>query len=93
MYDHGTDPVVLEDVALSQVLNYGPQGPHDVPMQPPGVQCPLIHDMVPPMGSHPGMPPSMGMDPCPIGPPPLMMIPPPNMGKLELSISFRKFCI
>jgi len=25
-YDHGTDPVVLEDVALSRVLSFGPHG-------------------------------------------------------------------
>lgn len=90
MYDHGSDAVVLEDVALSQVLTYGPQGPHDVPLQPPGVQCPLMHDMVPPMNSLPNMPPPMGMDHCPVGPPPLMVMqgppplvmrPPPNMGK------------
>ncbi|KAK6645014.1 hypothetical protein RUM43_001290 [Polyplax serrata] len=88
LYDHGTDPVVLEDVALSQVLTYGPHGPPDVPMQPPGVPHPLIHDMVPPMGSLPRMPPPMGMDHCPMGPPPLMVMqgppplvmrPPPNM--------------
>lgn len=26
LYDHGTDPVVLEDVALSRVLTFGPHG-------------------------------------------------------------------
>lgn len=34
-YDHGTDPVVLEDVALSRVLTFGPhtaQTPGTVPV-------------------------------------------------------------
>ncbi|XP_031776824.1 RNA-binding protein 26 isoform X2 [Nasonia vitripennis] len=31
-YDHGTDPVVLEDVALSRVLTFGPQAPGAVPV-------------------------------------------------------------
>ncbi|XP_011301851.1 RNA-binding protein 26 isoform X2 [Fopius arisanus] len=40
-YDHGTDPVVLEDVALSRVLTFGPHGaqaPSTVPV--PAVQEP-----------------------------------------------------
>lgn len=31
-YDHGTDPVVLEDVSLSRVLSFGPQAPGTVPV-------------------------------------------------------------
>ncbi|KAJ8688500.1 hypothetical protein QAD02_024295 [Eretmocerus hayati] len=41
-YDHGSDPVVLEDVALTQVLTYGPHGgqagPGGMPVPPDAVQ-------------------------------------------------------
>lgn len=35
-YDHGNDPVVLEDVALSRVLAFGPNHPPSHPLAPPG---------------------------------------------------------
>ncbi|KAJ9594957.1 hypothetical protein L9F63_013741, partial [Diploptera punctata] len=35
-YDHGNDPVVLEDVALTQVLNFNPNHPPAHPLVPPG---------------------------------------------------------
>jgi hypothetical protein len=35
-YDHGNDPVVLEDVALSHVLAFGPNRPPSHPLAPPG---------------------------------------------------------
>lgn len=62
-YDHGVDPVVLEDTALSHVLTFGPNGaPVVAPGGAPGVDGPpppgppgLMHPgamMVP--GMHPG---------------------------------------
>ncbi|XP_066991429.2 RNA-binding protein 26 isoform X2 [Anabrus simplex] len=35
-YDHGNDPVVLEDVALSRVLSFGPNAASTHPIPPPG---------------------------------------------------------
>ncbi|PNF30064.1 hypothetical protein B7P43_G05352 [Cryptotermes secundus] len=42
-YDHGNDPVVLEDVALSHVLAFGPNHPPSHPLAPPstGPSAPL----------------------------------------------------
>lgn len=99
-YDHGADPVVLEDLALSQVLNTNFQGPPNLPLGPPGVPRPPMHDLHgPPMGHMPGMPPPPGVGPMPMGPPPHMMMqtppplmrPPPNMGKHVRTRNFFKF--
>lgn len=55
-YDHGVDPVVLEDSALSGVLTFAPNGApiNDMPPQmmgPPGLghmpPRPLMHDQAP----------------------------------------------
>lgn len=50
-YDHGNDPVVLEDVALSHVLAFGPNHPPSHPLAPPstGPSAPLN----PPSSSQP----------------------------------------
>lgn len=53
-YDHGTDPVVLEDVALSRMLNFG----HGAPV--PGA-VPVTAPAEPPpgpngTGPHPHLP-------------------------------------
>jgi RNA-binding protein 26 len=45
-YDHGTDPVVLEDVPLSRVLTFGPHG-----AQAPGSVPVVAVPEVPPPGS------------------------------------------
>ncbi|KAL0099310.1 hypothetical protein PUN28_020108 [Cardiocondyla obscurior] len=64
-YDHGTDPVVLEDVTLSRVLSFGPHGtqapgtvPVTVPEPPQG-----------PNGNPPPPPPHL----------PLTNLPPPHL--------------
>lgn len=100
-YDHGNDPVVMEDLALTQVLMFGPQGPPSMPLAPPGVPRPLLQDFVPPMsGPMPGMPPPPGVSPLPnaLPPgmmmhasPPLMMRPPANMGTFALKTVGRTF--
>lgn len=43
-YDHGVDPVVLEDTALTRVLTFGPQGPNGAP----GVEGPPVPALLPP---------------------------------------------
>lgn len=76
-YDHGTDPVVLEDVALSRVLTFGPHGP-----QAPGT-VPVSSIPEPPPGPNGNAPPPHL---------PLASLPPPhlrnqhhsNMGKYLL---------
>ncbi|XP_021927945.1 RNA-binding protein 26-like isoform X3 [Zootermopsis nevadensis] len=50
-YDHGNDPVVLEDVALSRVLAFGPNHPPSHPLVPPGTGPPT--PLNPPGGSQP----------------------------------------
>jgi len=77
-YDHGTDPVVLEDVALSRVLSFGPHG-----AQAPGT-VPVATVPEPPQGPN-GNPPPQHL--------PLASLPPPhlrnhhsNMGMLHLVI-------
>ncbi|XP_015588872.1 RNA-binding protein 26 isoform X2 [Cephus cinctus] len=64
LYDHGTDPVVLEDVALSRVLTFGPHGP-----QTPGtVPVPSVPE--PPPGPNGNAPPPHL---------PLASLPPPHL--------------
>ncbi|XP_046476145.1 RNA-binding protein 26 isoform X5 [Neodiprion pinetum] len=63
-YDHGTDPVVLEDVALSRVLNFGPHGP-----QAPGT-VPVSSVPEPPPGPNGNAPPPHL---------PLASLPPPHL--------------
>ena len=68
-YDHGTDPVVLEDVALSRVLTFGPHGaqaPGAVPVAA-GPEAPPGPGGVGPNGNAP--PPHM----------PLASLPPPHL--------------
>lgn len=62
-YDHGTDPVILEDVALS-VLNFGPHG-----AQGPGT-VPVGTVSEPPQGPN-GNPPPPHL--------PLTTLPPPHL--------------
>lgn len=91
-YDHGKDPVVLEDVALSQVFSFGPQGPPNLSIAPPGIPRP-VHDIGPPLGMPPGLPPppGVGLPMCPPhmmmqAPPPMVMRPPPNLGKFLVKL-------
>ncbi|KAG7214031.1 hypothetical protein KM043_001398 [Ampulex compressa] len=63
-YDHGTDPVVLEDVALSRVLTFGPHT-----AQAPGT-VPVTAVPVPPPGPNGNAPPPHL---------PLASLPPPHL--------------
>lgn len=63
-YDHGTDPVVLEDVSLSRVLTFTPHGP-----QAPGT-VPVNTVPEPPQGPN-GNPPPPHL--------PLSTLPPPHL--------------
>ncbi|XP_012539229.1 RNA-binding protein 26 isoform X3 [Monomorium pharaonis] len=63
-YDHGTDPVILEDVALSRVLSFGPHG-----AQGPGT-VPVAAVSEPPQGPN-GNPPPPHL--------PLTTLPPPHL--------------
>ncbi|KAK0166786.1 hypothetical protein PV327_004270 [Microctonus hyperodae] len=63
-YDHGTDPVVLEDVALSRVLTFGPHG-----AQAPGT-VPVTAVPEPPPGHNGNAPPPHL---------PLASLPPPHL--------------
>lgn len=63
-YDHGTDPVVLEDVGLSGVLTFAPHGP-----QAPGA-VPVATVPEPPQGPN-GNPPPPHL--------PLASLPPPHL--------------
>ncbi|XP_011866320.1 PREDICTED: RNA-binding protein 26 isoform X2 [Vollenhovia emeryi] len=63
-YDHGTDPVVLEDVALSRVLSFGPHS-----AQAPGT-VPVATVPEPPQGPN-GNPPPPHL--------PLASLPPPHL--------------
>ncbi|XP_011697838.1 PREDICTED: RNA-binding protein 26 isoform X1 [Wasmannia auropunctata] len=63
-YDHGTDPVVLEDVALSRVLSFGPHS-----AQAPGT-VPVSTVPEPPQGPN-GNPPPPHL--------PLASLPPPHL--------------
>ncbi|XP_020299907.1 RNA-binding protein 26 isoform X2 [Pseudomyrmex gracilis] len=63
-YDHGTDPVVLEDVALTRVLSFGPHG-----AQAPGT-VPVATVPEPPQGPN-GNPPPPHL--------PLASLPPPHL--------------
>ncbi|KAF5283114.1 hypothetical protein FQA39_LY17421 [Lamprigera yunnana] len=49
-YDHGVDPVVLEDTALTRVLTFGPNGTPLNEAPPPMIPPPII-----PGPGHPGM--------------------------------------
>ncbi|XP_011499699.1 PREDICTED: RNA-binding protein 26 [Ceratosolen solmsi marchali] len=67
-YDHGTDPVVLEDVPLSRVLTFGPHG-----AQAPGAV---------PVVAVPEVPPPGGAGPNGNAPPPhlpIASLPPPHL--------------
>lgn len=66
-YDHGTDPVVLEDVALSRVLTFG--GPHGAGGQAPGT-VPVAAAQNPPAGPN-GNTPQQHL--------PLANLPPPHL--------------
>ncbi|XP_076163157.1 zinc finger protein swm isoform X2 [Ptiloglossa arizonensis] len=63
-YDHGTDPVVLEDVALSRVLTFGPHS-----AQAPGT-VPVTAVPEPPQGPNGNAPPQHL---------PLASLPPPHL--------------
>ncbi|EZA62685.1 RNA-binding protein 26 isoform X2 [Ooceraea biroi] len=63
-YDHGTDPVVLEDLTLSRVLSFGPHG-----TQTPGA-VPVATVPEPPQGPN-GNPPPPHL--------PLASLPPPHL--------------
>lgn len=65
LYDHGTDPVVLEDVALSRVLTFGPHGPP----APNTVPVPPTADVIPPGPNGNAPPPHL----------PLASLPPPHL--------------
>lgn len=66
-YDHGTDPVVLEDVSLSRVLTFGPHGP-----APPGTVPVVAVPEAPPGTIGPnGNPPPPHL--------PLASLPPPHL--------------
>lgn len=67
-YDHGIDPVVLEDVALSRVLTFGPHGPQ----APTGVPNAAIPEAPPgPTGGPNGNAPPTHL--------PLASLPPPHL--------------
>ncbi|KAL5011442.1 hypothetical protein ScPMuIL_009993 [Solemya velum] len=79
-FDHGLDPVVVEDVAIRNVI---PNFPHEPP--PPGVPGPPPRPSGPPlpkfMPPAPGMPP-LHRPPMNIPPPPLHMGAPPPHAQL-----------
>ncbi|KAL2730703.1 RNA-binding protein 26 isoform X1 [Vespula squamosa] len=75
-YDHGTDPVVLEDVALSRVLTFGPHS-HQAPGTVPVTAVPD-----PPPGPNGNAPPPHL---------PLASLPPPHLRNQHHSNMGRKY--
>ena len=82
-FDHGNDPVVIDDVSLPNVLQLNqngppppPSGPPSLPVihqRPPGPGQPMLGPRGPPIsGQRPPMPPLGPMGPRPMigGPPP-----------------------
>lgn len=55
-FDHGMDPVVLEDSALTRVLTYAPNGTNVPDVTPPMLNPPIIgpaHPIMHPMNQRP----------------------------------------
>lgn len=89
-FDHGVDPVVLEDTALTKVLSYAPNGAPIMDVPPPILAPPIIgaagHPMMHQMNPRPLPPeynpqaPQMWHRPGFRGPRPILGPRPPQMG-------------